>query len=114
MRIVLFLFLVFNITVAFGQADSVRTKQEQDYQIHLTSPAKAIRYIMYDKDFMPIQGRISEDKKAIIIKNYIKGSKVRLKVEYEDGTSEEILRSPCFIDPVVEVDPKKKKNEKLI
>lgn len=114
MRIVLFLFLLLNLKIAFGQADSVKTKPEPDYQIHLSLPAKSIRYIMYDKDFMPIQGRISEDKKAIIIKNYIKGSKVRLKIEYEDGTLEEILRSPCFIDPVVRIELNKRKREQLI
>lgn len=90
---------------AFSATDSTQVKtnveNEMDFQIHLPHPAKSIKYIMYDKDFTPIQGRISEDKNSVILKNYRRGSKVRLKVEYEDGTSEEILRSPCFIDPVV-------------
>jgi hypothetical protein len=101
--VVLLIFMVFS-TGTFCQSDSSRTKQPQaepDFQIHLPHPAKSIKYIMYEKDFTPIQGKISEDKNSVIIKNYMKGSKVRLKVEYEDGTTEEILRSPCFIDPVV-------------
>lgn len=56
---------------------------------------------MYEKDFLPIQGRLSEDKKSVIIQNYRSGSKVRIKVEYEDGTVDEFVRSPCYIDPVI-------------
>ena len=56
---------------------------------------------MYEKDFTPIQGTLSEDRKSIIIKDYKTGSKVHVKVEYEDGTVDEFVKSPCFIDPVV-------------
>lgn len=73
----------------------------KDYQIHLVKPAKAIRLLMYEKDFTPIQGIISEDKKSIIIKNYKSGSKVHVKVEYEDGSIDDFVKSPCFIDPVI-------------
>lgn len=96
----LFSFLLF-IKICSGQSDSLSTKSKTDFQIHLTQPAKSIKFIMYEKDFTPVQGKISEDKKSVIIKDYIKGSKVRVKVEYEDGTTEEIIRSPCFIDPVI-------------
>lgn len=44
---------------------------------------------------------LSKDKKSIIIKNYEAGSKVHVKVEYEDGTVDEFIKSPCFIDPVI-------------
>lgn len=106
MRSLIFLLFFFLYTLpSEAQSDSlsVQPKPEiiTDFQIHLPHPAKSIKYIMYEKDFTPIQGKISDDKKSIILKNYQKGTKVRLKVEYEDGTSEEILRSPCFIDPVV-------------
>ena len=74
---------------------------KKDFQIHLKSPAKTIRLLMYEKNFVPIQGTLSEDKKSIIIKNYEPGSKVHVKVEYEDGSVEEFVRSPCFIDPVI-------------
>ena len=56
---------------------------------------------MYEKNFTPIQGKLSEDKKSIIIKNYEGGSKVHVKVEYDDGTIDEFVKSPCFIDPVI-------------
>lgn len=84
-----------------AQTDSTKATVTPDFQIHLTQPAKQIKYMMYEKDFTPIQGRISEDKKSVVIKNYLKGSKIRLKVEYEDGTVEEIIKSPCFIDPYI-------------
>lgn len=80
--------------------DSTAVKKN-DYQIFLNRPAKEIKYLMYEKDFLPIQGQLSEDKKSVIMKNYKTGTKVRVKVEYEDGTAEEIIKSPCFIDPVI-------------
>ena len=73
----------------------------KDFQIFLKQPAKSIQLLMYEKNFTPIQGTLSKDKKSIIIKNYEKGSKVRVKVQYEDGTIEEFLKSPCYIDPVI-------------
>lgn len=57
---------------------------------------------MYEKNFLPIRGRLSEDKKEIIMDEYEKGNKVHVKVIYEDGTAEEFVRSPCYIDPVIE------------
>ena len=96
---ILFVFLL--PALGYGQTDSTKATITPDFQIHLSQPAKQIKYMMYEKDFTPVQGRISEDKKSVVIKNYLKGSKIRLKVEYEDGTVEEIIKSPCFIDPYI-------------
>jgi hypothetical protein len=82
-------------------ADEPAKEKKSDYQIHLTRPGKNIKLLMYEKGFVPVQGKLSEDKKSIIIKNYDTGSKVRVKVEYEDGTVEEFVKSPCYIDPVI-------------
>jgi hypothetical protein len=98
------LLITFIFTYGFqnvsGSNDSLKV-QKQDYQIYLKQPAKSIKLLMYEKDFTPIQGIISEDKKSIIIKNYKTGTRVHVKVEYEDGTFEEFVKSPCFIDPVI-------------
>ncbi len=97
------LFIIVLFVFCFGCAyasDSTAVKK-QDYQIFLPHPAKDIKYLMYEKDFLPIQGILSEDKKSVIMKDYKTGTKVRVKVEYEDGTVEEIIKSPCFIDPVI-------------
>jgi len=75
--------------------------KKQDFQIYFKQPIKEIKHIMYDKNFLPIQGEISKDKKSVVLKNWEKGTKVRVKVAYEDGTEDEIVKSPCFIDPVV-------------
>ncbi len=56
---------------------------------------------MYEKSFLPIQGKLSEDRKSIIMKDYESGSKVHVKVLYEDGSEEEFTKSPCYIDPVI-------------
>ncbi len=87
----------------FAVVDStqVETDKKPDYQIHLKQPAKEIKLLMYEKNFLPIQGKLSEDHKSVIMKDYQGGSKVRIKIIYEDGTEDEFVRSPCFIDPVV-------------
>lgn len=83
-----------------GSENNVPQKT-QDHQIHFQQPVKEINHIMYDKSFLPIQGEISKDKKSVVLKNWEKGTKVRVKVTYEDGTEDEIVKSPCYIDPVV-------------
>jgi hypothetical protein len=92
------LILIFSLST-FAQEHS--EKKFSDYQIFLPHPAKTIKLLMYEKNFVPIQGKLSDDKKSIIIKNYESGSKVHVKVEYEDGTVDEFVKSPCFIDPVI-------------
>ena len=93
--------LSFLVLAAFTKISGQSAPQRQEYQIHLDHPGKSIQLLMYEKDFRPIQGILSEDKKSIIIKNYEKGSKVHVKIEYEDGSVDEFVRSPCFIDPVI-------------
>lgn len=99
---ILLMMALFAYSSVDGSArDSTSRKQIQDYQISLPHPAKEIKLLLYDKSFLPIQGKLSEDKRSVILKNYEQGNRVRLKVVYEDGTEEEILKSPCFIDPVI-------------
>jgi hypothetical protein len=102
----LFKFILFLFSVGFlnnSIAQEPAKNDVKDFQIFLSQPAKEIRLLMYEKDFTPIQGKLSDDKKSIIIKNYRSGSKVHVKVEYEDGTIDEFVKSPCFIDPVTSI-----------
>lgn len=105
MRILFKYFFIFLLSLL--QRDSIHAQensikvQKQDFQIYLNRPAKSIRLLMYEKNFVPIQGKLSEDKKSIILKNYETGSKVHVKVEYEDGSVDEFVKSPCYIDPVI-------------
>lgn len=94
-------FLLLAAGVAASPADSTGTNKSNGFQIHLQYPAKEIKFIMYEKNFLPIRGELSEDKKEIIMPEYQPGNKVRVKVVYEDGSAEEFVRSPCYIDPVV-------------
>ncbi len=90
---------------SFGQGatleDSLLAKKIKGYQIHLKQPAKEIRLLMYEKNFLPVKGRISDDKLSIIMDSYEHGNKMHVKVIYEDGTADEFVRSPCYIDPVI-------------
>ncbi|MEO8087770.1 MAG: hypothetical protein ABI763_13165 [Bacteroidota bacterium] len=86
---------------AFSQVENGKAVPKSDYQIFLKQPAKEIKLLMYEKNFLPIQGKLSEDHKSIIMKNYENGSKVHVKVIYDDGTEEDFIKSPCYIDPVI-------------
>lgn len=70
------------------------------YQMYLEKPAQSIENLQY-KDGSPLKGELSEDGKRIIISNYDKRAGITVDVMYKDGESENIKRSPCFIDPVV-------------
>ena len=100
-RFAFILLLFFSSSVAFAQADSAKTTPKSDFQIFLKQPAKEIRLLMYEKSFLPIQGKLSEDRKSIIMKDYEQGARVYVKVIYEDGTVEDFVKSPCYIDPVI-------------
>jgi hypothetical protein len=96
--------LVFSCFTAFAakaQPNGVNAAPLKDYQIHLSHPAKEIKLLMYEKNFLPVQGRLAEDRKSIIMNNYEQGAKVHVKVIYDDGTVDEFVKSPCYIDPVV-------------
>src|SRR5436853_7722559 len=93
-----FLFCSFN---SFSQPDSTKATPATNFQIFLKQPAKEIKLLMYEKNFLPIQGKLSEDRKSVIMKDYQTGTRVHVKVLYEDGTVEEFVKSPCYIDPVI-------------
>jgi hypothetical protein len=92
----------FTVTFAKAQSnDAVNNAPKKDYQIHLSQPAREIKLLMYEKNFLPVQGKLAEDHKSIIMKDYEQGAKVHVKVVYEDGSIDEFTKSPCYIDPVV-------------
>src|SRR5438552_3924258 len=94
-------FLMAMACAGIAQTDSAQAQRRTDFQIYLKQPAKEIKLLMYEKNFLPIQGRLSDDKKTIIMQDYQRGNKVHVKVIYEDGMMEEFTKSPCFIDPVI-------------
>ncbi len=88
-------------TKLFAVTDSLSAKPKQNYQIFLKQPGKEIKLLMYEKNFLPIQGKFSEDRKSVIMNDYELGNRVRIRVVYEDGTVDEFTKSPCYIDPVI-------------
>ena len=95
------LVFLFITAAAKAQTDSTGFNPKWDYQIYLKQPATQIKEILNEKTCQPINGTLSDNKKAIIMKNYEKGSRIYIKVIYQDGTEEEIIKSSCFIDPVI-------------
>ena len=72
----------------------------KQYQFHLDKPVKSVDDLQYEKTGEPIKGNLAPDKIRVVMDNYHKGSRIKAKVTYEDGTTEEITRSPCVIDPL--------------
>src|SRR5688500_16700149 len=101
MRSFIILMLLCCSFAAYSQNNHITPVNKNDYQIFLKQPAKEIKLLMYEKNFVPIQGILSEDRKSIIMKDYENGNKVYVKVIYEDGSEEEFTKSPCYIDPVI-------------
>ena len=71
------------------------------YQFYLDQPALSIENIKYAKDEKPLEGQLSKDGKRVVIEGYTKRGRVTATVKYKDGTTEEVSRSSCVIDPVI-------------
>lgn len=74
--------------------------QLRQYQFQLAEPAQSIENLRYDQSGEPVKGNLSPDGKRVIMDNYKKGQRVRVTLIYADGRSEEMTKSPCYIDPV--------------
>ncbi len=72
------------------------------YQFYLDQPALSIESIKYANDEeKKLEGQLSKDGKRVVIEGYTKRGRVTATVKYKDGTTEEISRSSCVIDPVI-------------
>lgn len=68
------------------------------YQIKLTDSVKCIQLIEYEKTGEPVKGYLDDNKTLIYLEDYKVNNKVRLKVIFENGREQEIMRSPCSIE----------------
>jgi hypothetical protein len=94
----------FNLSahICLAQSDSTAGLPKYNaYQIYLTKPVQQIKQLLYEKDCTPLGGTISDNGKEIIMEGYEPGNKVHVIVIYTDGSEDEFVRSPCFIDPVI-------------
>jgi hypothetical protein len=94
-------FLLLIACACQAQTDSTGYNPNWDYQIYLKQPAKEIKELLYDNTCAPANGKIADDGKTIVIKDYQKKARIYVKVIYTDGTEDEFVRSSCFIDPVL-------------
>ncbi|HKR03377.1 MAG TPA: hypothetical protein VJY62_01975 [Bacteroidia bacterium] len=109
MKKVILLSIVFLLTISkvYSQNSDLKKDEkpeEPKYELHqfyLKDPAIKILDIQYDNDCTPVKGKLSEDGKTVFIKDYTEHSRIYLKFLKADGKAEEITKSPCFIDPVV-------------
>jgi hypothetical protein len=75
-------------------------EQFRQYQFQLDEPVKSIDELRYEQSGEKIKGSLSPDGLKVIMENYKKGQRVKLKVVHADGKVEEVSKSPCFIHAV--------------
>ncbi len=75
-------------------------EQFRQYQFQLDDPVKSIDELRYEQSGEKIKGTLSPDGLRVVMENYKKGQRVKLKVEHADGRVEEVSKSPCFIHAV--------------
>ena len=77
-RFVISSFFCFILTgCCYSQTDTTYHLSKYDYQIYLSKPAKEIQQLLFEKDCTPINGKLSEGKKNIIMKDYEPGNNVQ-------------------------------------
>lgn len=109
MKKIAFLSIVFILIASkiYSQNSDLKKDENQDepkyelHQFYLKDPAIKILEIQNDNDCTPVRGKLSEDGKTVFIKDYTEHSRVYFKFLKADGKVEEVSKSPCFIDPVV-------------
>jgi hypothetical protein len=74
----------------------------KEYRFNLPEKAIEIKSIELEKTREPLHGKLSPDGNSILLRNYQKGQSVRVKVVLANGKTEEYVKSPCYIDPVLE------------
>jgi len=75
--------------------------QFRQYQFQLDEAVKSIDELRYERSGESIKGTLSPDGQRVVMENYKKGQRVKLKVEHADGRVEEVNKSPCFIHPMI-------------
>lgn len=103
MRRFLFLFLILCSTQGFSQSDNQKEfipDGVRQYQFNLDKPAKSLDKLFYEPGGEPVKGTLSPDGSRVIIEHYKKGKRVKAEVVYMDGLKGEVIKSPCYIDPV--------------
>jgi hypothetical protein len=93
--------MLFASVICKAQTSNTDGNPKWDYQIYLKQPAKEIEELYYSDRHEQINGKLSQDGKTIIVKDYEKKNPVHVKVLYQDGTIDEFIRSSCYIDPVI-------------
>lgn len=102
--LIMFLFLNAFNNASHGQSlkrDSIfMPDQFRQYQFQLDEPVESIDDLRYEQSGEKIKGSLSPDGLRVVMENYKKGQRVKLKVAYADGKVEEVSKSPCFIHSV--------------
>lgn len=106
MKKIIFVFLFLASINDATQAQSLKgdtifmPEQFRQYQFQLDEPVRSIDELRYEQSGEKIKGSLSPDGLRVVMENYKKGQRVKLKVEHADGKVEEVSKSPCFIHAV--------------
>jgi hypothetical protein len=109
MKVVPFLLytVFFSISTICSTAQSIPRDGFHDadgntyHQLFLDFQVKEILEMNYGTATQPVQGELSKDGFSVIIRNYPGNQSVKLKVMDQKGEIQEVVKSKCYIDPVL-------------
>ena len=71
------------------------------HQMFLDFQADRLLDLHINNDEEKLEGELTEDGYSILIKNYPGNKSVKARVLDMDGNEKEVIKSKCFIDPVL-------------
>ena len=105
-KLTLFCILLFICNNASAQAQERDPFRDADgnswHQLHLDIEAGEILELIYLNPEEPAEGIISPDGKSVLLKNYPGNRAVKVRYTDKNGSTQELSKGKCFIDPVLQ------------
>jgi len=106
-RFILLIHILFFGTTGFSDAQKIASDPFRDadgntyHQLFVDFHITELIDIKYTVDDLPVEGKLSADGYSVLIKNYPGERSVKLLIKDDAGLEKEVIKSRCFIDPVL-------------
>ena len=71
------------------------------HRFYLKEPAQELLELKYENTCEPAEGKLLPGGQSILIRNYKHHQRMYVRLRKADGMIQEVIQSPCYIDPVV-------------
>lgn len=100
MKVILSVLIISFPVLVFAQ----RSNEVSPFEFHrfyLKEPAQELLELKYDNTCEPANGKLLPGGQSILIRNYKPHQRMYVRLRNTDGMIQELIQSPCYIDPVV-------------